>query len=197
MCRTYSEVLQGETCGLMLLCSYLNVICCFWMFAASLKEFWIGTRYTHINKPCKDIVQLEMGPGYERVFWNHGGIPAIELRLLRQLEPQPRWEQQRLGLIASRRKGPDATSYQERIRREEGARLVRLGPALPNSGMHEATKAKNESSEFETSNLAWCWNMLGICWIQMFGKVCWWWYHDAEILVSKDVILNHRPPQTI
>jgi hypothetical protein len=62
-----------------------------------------------------------------------------------------------------RRKGPDATSYQERIRREEGARLVRLGPALPNhSGMHEAKKAKmTENSEFETSNLAWCWNMLG------------------------------------
>ena len=33
-------------------------------------------------------------------------------------------------LIASRRKGPDATSYQERIRREEGARLVRLGMAV-------------------------------------------------------------------
>ena len=149
------------------------------MFAASLKEFWIGTRYTHINKPCKDIVQrLEMGSGYERVFWNHGGIPAIELRLLRQLEPQPRWEQQRLGLIASRRNPAERSRCHQLPGAYPARRRSTIGeawPGLTQSFWDARSKKGKNDRKLRIWNFEPCLVLehVGICWIQMFGKVCW------------------------
>ena len=131
MCRTYSEVLQGETCGLMLLCSYLNVICCFWMFAASLKEFWIGTRYKHIQTM----------QGHRAASWNGLRLwariqepwrnPSYWAPFTSTVGTSARWEQQRLGLIASRRNPAERSRCHQLPGAYPARRRSTIGEAWP------------------------------------------------------------------